>query len=285
MISSRKPLLLAAFLVAQLFSAWAYCSFAEVKLSPKKLLYKPCILIWGQKGKLSLPVFEPRFLRQPNCRPLTNLLLIDIMLTIKKTRTRLSPEARISEILDHTANLVSSDGVAAVNMEKISKAAGVSKSLIYSYFASTTELLKALLQRELQDLRHKQTRATLRAGSFAQLVRGVTHAYLSHIEERGLLLYRLQSEPSVSEGGGPTSYGRETAVQYLAEIAHRTFNIPMSIAVPATDISFGLPDAAGNYLDKNKANRKLIEDITVTMIIACIKSIKDEYEVSFKPLR
>ncbi len=203
----------------------------------------------------------------------------------KKTRTRLAPEERIAIILDHTATIVASEGVAAVTMEKIGIAAGISKSLVYSYFPSTTDLLKKLLNRELKALRRRQMEASDNANTFEQLVRAVTREYLMHIEERGILIYRLQSEPSVSKGGGITDYTRDAAVQYLAEIVHKVFDIPMSIAVPATDISFGLPDAAGIYLDRKKADRQMVEDITVAMIIGCVKTLKENYEVSFKSIR
>jgi TetR/AcrR family transcriptional regulator, fatty acid biosynthesis regulator len=207
------------------------------------------------------------------------------METSKKTRTRLAPEARIATILDHTATIVASEGVAAVTMEKVGNAAGISKSLVYSYFPSITDLLKKLLNRELKALRRRQMKASDGAETFEQLVRAVTREYLHHIEERGILIYRLQSEPSVSKGGGVTDYTRDVAVQHLAEIVHRVFEIPMSIAVPATDISFGLPDAAGIYLDRKKADRQVVEDITVAMIIGCVKALKDSYDVSFKPIR
>lgn len=207
------------------------------------------------------------------------------METTKKPRTRLSPEARVSEILNHTAAIVATDGVAAVTMEKVGKAANISKSLVYSYFPSIPELLKALLQRELRSLRRKQIRATENANSFEQMVRGITHEYLTHIEERGLIIYRLQADPSISEAEGLSRYGRDVSVQYLAEVVHRVFGIPMEMAIPATDISFGLPDAAGAYLDREKADRQAIEDITVAMIIGCIKTLKDNYETHFKPLR
>ena len=36
------------------------------------------------------------------------------------------------------------------------------------------------------------------AETFEALVRGVTHVYLCYIEDRGLLIERLQAEPSVS---------------------------------------------------------------------------------------
>jgi AcrR family transcriptional regulator len=207
------------------------------------------------------------------------------MTAVKKTRTRLSPEARIEEILDHTAAIVSADGVAAVTMEKVGNAAGISKSLVYTYFPTTTDLLKALYHREIKILRGKQTQATLNATTFEDVVRGITHEYLEYIEHRGQLIYRLQSEPSIAIGTGLSDYSRDVSVKYLAEIVNRVFDIPMDIAITATDISFGLPDAAGNYLDHKKADRKTIEDITVVMIIGCIKALKDNYPTAFKPIR
>lgn len=204
---------------------------------------------------------------------------------VKKVRSRLSPEARTAEILDYTADIVAQEGVAAVSVEKIGKAAGISKSAVYSYFPSTRDLLQALYTRELKALRRRQSEAAERADTLEQMVRFVTHAYLTYIQEKGLLIYRLQSEPSVAEVGGPTDFSRNAAVSYLAEIMHKNFNLPLSIAVPAVDISFGLPDAAGRYLDANHSDLQLIEDITVAMIIASIMAVVDGYDVKFKPIR
>lgn len=207
------------------------------------------------------------------------------METVKKTRTRRSPEARASEILDHAARIVSTEGVAGVSMEKIGKAAEISKSLVYSYFPSTTELLKELYAREMKSLRSLQAEAAKNANSLEQLVRQVTHVYLNYIEENGLLIYRLQSEPSLANVDGPSYYDKDGAVRYLAEILCKLFDIPMSLALPTIDISFGLPDAAGRYLDENHADRQTVEDITVAMILGSIMAVKDSYDVKFKPIK
>jgi len=197
----------------------------------------------------------------------------------------MSPEARTSKILDHAANIVSADGVAALSVEKICTAAGVSKSLVYNYFRSTTDVLQALLKREMQSLRIKQTRAAEEADTFEQLVRGITREYLLYIEEHGQLIYRLQSEPCATDEGGTAQHNRDASVRYLAGITSNMFDIPLSAAIPVVDISFGLPDAAGRYLDEKKANRQTIEDITVAMIIGGVTAIKDGFNVKFKSLR
>jgi AcrR family transcriptional regulator len=202
----------------------------------------------------------------------------------KKTRVRLSPEVREQEILKYTARVVSEEGVFAVSIEQIGKALSISKSTVYSYFPSTTHLLQALYVREMKSLRSAQHKAATEATTLEQLVRGVTQAYLNYIDEKGLLISRLQSDPSLSSVGGYTEYGRDQAVNYLADIISKTFDIPMSLAIPTVDISFGLPEAAGQCLNRKVTDKKTIEDLTVAMILASIQAIKDGYDLKLKPI-
>lgn len=202
-----------------------------------------------------------------------------------KQRQRLAPEVRRSNLLDHAADIVAAEGVSACTMERVGQEAGVSKSLVYVYFPGATELLQELLQRELKTLRRKQAEAAEEARTFADLVRMVTHVYLTYIKERGLLIHRLQSEPSVAQGtGDPADFSRDVAVKYLAEIVSKNFDIPIDLAMPATAISFGLPIAAGNYLDASDADFRSIEDLTVTMIIGSIEALASNYTAMHKPL-
>ncbi len=180
-------------------------------------------------------------------------------------------------ILDHTAEIIARDGMAGLSMERISQHAGVSKSLVYNYFDSLSELLRELLERELSSLRLLQFEAAERATTFEELVRSVTHIYLRYIDERGLIIERLQAEPTLSDGHDPTDYGRDTSVQYLAPIVSKHFGMPIELARAATDISFGLPASAGEYLLRGEMNRDEIEDLTVSMIIGTFVTVRDDY--------
>ncbi len=180
-------------------------------------------------------------------------------------------------ILDHAADLISADGVSGVSLERIGISAGISKSLMYKYFEGPTELLRELLVREMDALRKLQFEAAESATTFEELVRNITHVYLSHIEKRGLILERLQREPSISEGHDPTQYGRDSAVAYIANIVAEQFSLPADVARAATDISFGLPAAAGEYLLKGNMPLEEIEDITVTMILGSINQMHSEF--------
>ena len=138
----------------------------------------------------------------------------------------------------------------------------------------------------MKRLRRKQAEAAEGARTFRELVRRVTHAYLSYIEERGLLIHRLQSDPSVALGtGNPTDFKHGAAVIYIAEIISDNFDIPMELAIPASAISFGLPVAAGDYLDSKDADFQMIEDLTVTMIIGCIEALQKNYMTMHKSLK
>ena len=202
-----------------------------------------------------------------------------------KRRTRLDPAERRALILDYTAEIIAAEGVTALSMERIGREAGISKSLVYNYFPNLTELLSELLERELRHMRRLQGQAAQDATTFEGLVRGITHVYLTYIEERGLILERLQNEPTISDTHDPTEYGRDAAVDYIAGIVMRHFDLPHDIARAAIDISFGLPAAAGSYLLRKGMNRRSLEDITVTMIIGAVMALKTDYTARQQPLR
>lgn len=192
-------------------------------------------------------------------------------------RRRYSPEVRRSMLLDAAADIIRREGVADLSLERVGQAAGVSKSLVYKYFNSILELMKELLDRELKALRHLQFDAAENANTFEELIRNITHVYLSYIEDRGLIIERLQGEPRVSEMHDPTDYGRSGAVDYLAGIVSRHFDMPLEMAKAATDISFGLPSAAGHYLLRSEMSREALEDLTVSMILGSITMFHSDY--------
>jgi AcrR family transcriptional regulator len=199
-------------------------------------------------------------------------------------RSRLAPEARRSLILDRAAEIIASEGVSALSMDRIAREAGISKSLVYNYFPNLTDLLRHLLHRELRRLRRLQAAAAETAETFEGLVRGVTHVYLKYIDDRGLIIERLQAEPSVSAIHDPTEYSRDVAVGYLAEIVADHFGLPADLARAATEISFGLPATAGAYLLRGHMSRQALEDLTVSMILGTFTDLTRRHLAERQPL-
>lgn len=60
----------------------------------------------------------------------------------------MAPEARRQQILDSALELVLRDGYAAATMQLIAREAGVTRPVVYEFFADRDELLVALLGRE-----------------------------------------------------------------------------------------------------------------------------------------
>ena len=187
-------------------------------------------------------------------------------------------------ILDCAAKLVADEGVSAVTMERLGIEAGISKALVYNYFPSVTELLQTLLTREYRHLRSAQLKVAESAETLEQMVRRVTKVYLSYISERGLIIERLSMEPSVANSGDPNKYGRDPAVNYLAEVLSDNFNIDIEVARATIDISYGMPTAAGQYLIHHDISLQKVEDITVAMILGSYQAIQKKYETSLKTL-
>lgn len=203
----------------------------------------------------------------------------------EKPRQRLAPEKRRSLILDSAADMLTREGVALLSMERIGQEAGISKSLVYNYFPNLTELLRNLLERELKTLRRLQFEAAESATTLEDLIQKVTHVYLKYISERGQIIERLQSEPSVSSLSDPTEFSREAAVSYIAEIVTEHFEIPHDISMTITDISFGLPASAGDYLLRSGDELEKVEKLTVSMILGSIIMVRNDYFTRSKVLR
>jgi AcrR family transcriptional regulator len=64
------------------------------------------------------------------------------------TGKRLSPEKRITNILDVAANIITQHGMSAATIERIAADADISKGLVYNYFPDRIDLLASLLERE-----------------------------------------------------------------------------------------------------------------------------------------
>ncbi len=192
------------------------------------------------------------------------------------TGRRFSPEKRKSMILDSAAELITKHGTSDLSLEAIGEKAGVSKTLMYRYFGSLVVLLKALLNREYRHLRTEQLTAAESAETYEELVRNVTRAYLLYIEDRGLIIERLQAYPNIAKAQDPTYYNREPSIHYFSEVTAELFNIPLDVAIAATEISFGMPAAAGEFLVRSGMDRQMIEDITVSMILGSVAGLRND---------
>ncbi|MEM8497981.1 MAG: TetR/AcrR family transcriptional regulator [Pseudomonadota bacterium] len=199
---------------------------------------------------------------------------------IKKRRTRLSRELRQDMILDHAAKLIRESGVSALNMERISKEAGVSKPLMYNYFSNVTELMKALLVRETEIRRDNNRRIAEATSSFEEMVRETSRAMLEYVRDAGVIYEHLILEPEVAavlQELGVESHERH--IEYLLQRLHDEYSIPNEIAEITIELGLGISTAAATMLEKRGGQDfRLIEDVLVTMLLSSLSGVSKRCE-------
>jgi AcrR family transcriptional regulator len=63
-------------------------------------------------------------------------------------KRRMSAQARRTQLLDHARDIVAAEGFAAVTIERVARAAQVTRTVVYQNFDDLTGLMSALLDRE-----------------------------------------------------------------------------------------------------------------------------------------
>ncbi len=168
---------------------------------------------------------------------------------VQRKRTRLTPEARREQILDEAARLILDEGLHAVTMERLSRDVGISKGLVYNYFATRDVLLAALLRREQIELRDRGMASALQARGFLELIRQTTRLYLEQTRDRGALIAALLSDPSVAKlMEHDNRVEREAVFRYFVRATRREFDLPLPLSIVVVDMLAALTDQAGKLV-------------------------------------
>jgi TetR/AcrR family transcriptional regulator, fatty acid biosynthesis regulator len=197
---------------------------------------------------------------------------------VKPRRTRLAPIERSELILDVAAQIVTTEGVSAVNMDRLGRDAGISKALVYNYYPNRTDLLRALLLREVRLYQIQQRTAAQATTDLDSLIRVTTRTYLDHIVDKGVLIERLMNEPAIAQGMGEMEReSRKQTIEFLASRLQVGMSMPKSVALMMVELGLGLTGAGGAYLDRRGCDIDLLEDMLVTMIKANIVAVEESY--------
>ncbi|MBW0152180.1 MAG: TetR/AcrR family transcriptional regulator [Phenylobacterium sp.] len=183
-------------------------------------------------------------------------------------RTRLTPEARRDQILDRAAELILADGLAAISMEGVARAAGVSKGLVYNYFPDRQALFAALLQREQRDLNDRGMRGALAASDFADLIRRTTGLYLRQTEARGALIAALLADPGVARlMEAQDRVDREQAFRFFVRATRRAYGLPLPTAIAAVDLLWAVTDRAGQLVGQGLMGAEEATEMCVSLFV------------------
>lgn len=189
-----------------------------------------------------------------------------------RKRTRLTPQVRRGQILNAAANLILSEGLSALTMERLAREIGISKALVYNYFASREALLEALLRREQDDLRDRGMAAAMRAATFDDLIRQTTRLYLEQTRDRGALIATITADPNLAQRLADASrLERERTVRYFARTTGRAYGLEPEIAATCVDLLMTVTGGAGRLVAEGRMDMSAATELCVTLIAGALE--------------
>ncbi|MEM8766809.1 MAG: TetR/AcrR family transcriptional regulator [Pseudomonadota bacterium] len=193
-----------------------------------------------------------------------------------RPRTRLSPEARRTQLLDTAKTMVIAEGLQAFTMEGLAREAGVSAPLVYNYFSGRPELLKALLAREYERFVQATVEAVRSAKNFEDIVRLYVTSNFDH-HAPGNILPLLLSQPELASAIRTEQQrrGRQNA-KFLVSAAADTYQLNQRQAQLVVSMSSGASIAAAELAANAKLKREETIDLAVSYIMAGIERIASE---------
>ena len=191
-----------------------------------------------------------------------------------RTRTRLTPAARRDQILDVAARLIVEEGLQAATMEQLARSAGISKALVYNYFATRDVLLGALLQREQAELGARGMGAALQAESFPELIAQTTRLYLEHVRDRGPLIAALLGDPATAAlMEAESRVSRDQTVRYFVRATRRAYGLPLPQAIAAVDLLMAVTDRAGRLVAQGDLDLPTAVDMCLKIALGGLEQL------------
>jgi TetR/AcrR family transcriptional regulator, fatty acid biosynthesis regulator len=189
-------------------------------------------------------------------------------------RERLHPDVRQERLLDAAAQIIETEGVSAITMERLGEVAGSSRTLAYSHFRSRGALLLSLYEREAAVYRELYERRLSTAATFEDRMRASISAYLDSICERGVLFVRLMSEPSIETDVEAIRQQRlRRSSSYWVDLAVAN-GVPQSAAEVVVTMQLAAAGAVGRLVARHPERRDELQEHYMTFALAVAKAAR-----------
>ena len=190
-------------------------------------------------------------------------------------RRRLSPEERRAQIMDSAVGLIIARGLSSFSLEEVAAEAGVSKPLIYKYFTSRDELLKAVLEREYTYLRGRGLDVLPADLPFEGVVRAAVKRSMDYLYERGPIMRLLASDRAVS--GLVQDRDRDergVMTRYFADGAAREFGVSATEALIITILTVNAPILSARALKRRGVPAEEAAEVWADFIMGGWKALE-----------
>jgi AcrR family transcriptional regulator len=187
----------------------------------------------------------------------------------RKRARRMAPDMRQAQILDAAARIVLEEGQASCTPDAVAAVCGISKPLVYKYFASREALLGALLQREFDYVRGRDLNLIPADATAEQAHRVHVRRYLEYLKERGGLMRALISDAGVIEQVRDTTRTHHRAItNFWTEKTMESYGLPKELARMGMIMTMIALDGAEGAIRRGKVDLDEAADFWTTFILA-----------------
>jgi AcrR family transcriptional regulator len=191
----------------------------------------------------------------------------------RRTRTRMSREARRNQIADAAITIIAKAGINAATMKRIAREIGLSEGQVYNYFPSRTELLLHIARQELAEMSAIQ-QADIRMGRdpLSRLTLA-TVSYLRQVGTRGRLVQMLLSQPDVRQGLRAAHQDERINANYATALQMEELGVSKDIAFDASLILTSLSLRTGRTIAAKKLLLVSAERIALSIILESVRDL------------
>ena len=202
-----------------------------------------------------------------------DVTLSDARAGSRRTRTRRPFDARRDQMLDSATILAASKDLGSITVRSVARDIGISETQGHNYFATRTDLLVALAQRELAAIERERLKEVARGRDVTTQVVMSTLSYLREAETRGPLLQQLVSLPDVRERlRAERRATRDNSSAPTVDGIMRRSGMSRSIASASNRVVTAVCLRAGRLLAESRIELATAERLCIPMVIAAVRS-------------
>lgn len=163
----------------------------------------------------------------------------------------MSPAARREQILDSAVVYIVERGLSTFTLENVALQAGVSKPLVYKYFAKREDLLKALLEREYLYLGAHRLDELPKDVPLEPLIRAANKRAFDYLYERGPIIRLLASDRSVAELVHERERDERSAItEHFIKRLMKAYGLPKDVALICSVMTVNAPILSSRALKR-----------------------------------
>jgi AcrR family transcriptional regulator len=187
----------------------------------------------------------------------------------------LTPEARRARLLDAAGRLIVVQGFLPLNMERLAVAAGVSKALVYSYFATPHDLYNVLLEREMTGLLQGGLATASRVADLDQASLLCAMFYFEYVCRCGPLLHILLSDRYMAGRVAPRALQmRDSLRRRLTRLAGRTLRLSKREILAAIEMIIAIPEEAGRLVFHREIDAAVARQTCHSLVVSSLHALR-----------